>query len=130
MLGCSSLTLSILAECASMVLQLNMMTTLYGPSIQEHSSLFVSKQSKSSRTVHDTSIKCRSSNTRFIHLGSATPLQSQSGSKWKSFEMPYQILEVQIPNLSVVILKNKGSVYQRAMPAHARPYDKITQPVK
>src|SRR5438552_2325334 len=92
MLGCSSLTLSILAVCASMGLQQYMMTTLYCPSIQEHSSLFVSKQSKSSRTVHGTSIKCSSSNTRFIHLGSATHLQSQSGSKWKSFEMPYQIL--------------------------------------
>src|SRR5712691_1563715 len=85
-----------------MALQQNMMTTLYCPSIQEHSSLCVSKQSKSSRTVHDTSIKCRSSNTRFIHLDSATHLQSQSGNKWKSFEMPYQILEVQTPNLSAV----------------------------
>src|SRR5437868_9980477 len=92
MLGCSSLTLSILAECASMVLQQNMMTILYCASIQEHSSLFVSKQSKSSRTVHVTSIKCRSSNTQCIHLGSAIHLQSQSGSKWKNFEMPYQIL--------------------------------------
>src|SRR5712692_8395708 len=102
MLGCSSLTLSILAECASMGLQPNMMTTLYCPSIQEHSSLCVSRQSKSSRTVHVTSIQCRSSNTPFIHLGSATHLRSQSGSKWKSFEMPYQILEIQTPNLSVV----------------------------
>src|SRR5712692_767200 len=130
MLGCSSLTLSILGECASMVLQQNMMTTRYCPSIRGHSSLFVSMQSKYSRTVHVTSIKCRSSNTRFIHLDSATHLQSQIGSKWKSFEMPYQILEVQTPNLSVVELKNKGRVYHRAMPAHARPYNKITQPVK
>src|SRR5690349_1561902 len=92
MLGCSSLTLSILAVCASMGRQQYMMTTLYCPSIQEHSSLFVSRQRKSSRTVHGISIKCRSSNTRCILLGSATPLQSQSGSKWKSFAMPYQIL--------------------------------------
>src|SRR2546425_10168592 len=97
MLGCSSLTLSILAECASMGLPHNMMTTRYCPSIQEHSSWFVSRQSKYSRTVHVTSIKCRSSNTRCIHLGSATHLQSQSGSKWKNFEMPYQTLEVQTP---------------------------------
>jgi hypothetical protein len=32
----------------------------------------------------------------------ATHLQSQSGSKWKSFEMPYQILVVQTPTLSGV----------------------------
>src|SRR6266550_1025825 len=85
-----------------MARQQNIMTILYCPSIQEHSSLCVSRQSKSSRTVHVTSIKCRSSNTPFIPLGSATHLQSQSGSKWKSFEMPYQILEIQIPNLSAV----------------------------
>src|ERR1700693_6042006 len=78
----------------------NMLTTRYCPSIQEHSSLCVSKQSKSSRTVHVTSIKCKSSNTRYIPLGSATPLQSPSGSKRKSFEMPYPILEVQTPTLS------------------------------
>src|SRR5438270_13537399 len=77
-----------------MALQQNIMTILYCPSIQEHSSLCVSRQSKSSRTVHVTSIQCRSSNTPFIHLGSATHLRSQSGSKWKSFEMLYQILEV------------------------------------
>src|SRR5712691_5843799 len=99
MLGCSSLTLRILATCASMGLQQNMLTTLSCPSIQERSSLCGSEPSKSSRTVHVTSIKCRSSNTRFIHLGSATHLQSQSGNKWKSFEMPYQILAVQTHDL-------------------------------
>src|SRR2546430_2254400 len=67
MLGCSSLTLSILAACASMELLQHMMTTRYCPRIQEHSSLFVSRQSKYSRTVHGTSIKCRSSTTRCIH---------------------------------------------------------------
>jgi hypothetical protein len=46
--------------------------------------------------------------SRFIHLGLATHLQSQSGSKWKSFEMPYQILEVQTPHLSVVELIKFG----------------------
>src|SRR5579859_6871214 len=102
MLGCSSLTLSILAACASTGLPQNMLTTPYCLSIQEQSSLCVSRQSKSSRTVHVTSIKCKSPNTRFIPLVSATPLQSQSGSKWKSFEMPYPILEVQTPNLPVV----------------------------
>src|SRR5947209_2467421 len=90
MLGCSSLTLSILAACASMGLPCKMMTTRYCPSIQAPNSLFVSKQSKSSRTVHVTSIKCRSSTTHCIHLGSATHLQSLSGSKWKSFETPYR----------------------------------------
>src|SRR6266566_9474704 len=79
-----------------------MMTTRYCASIQEHSSLFVSKQSKSSRTVHVTSIKCRSSHTQCMHLGSAIHLQSQSGSKWKSFEMPYQNLEIQTATLLVV----------------------------
>lgn len=84
------------------------MTTLYYPSIQEHSSLFVSRRSKYSRTVHVTSIKCRSSNTRFIHLGSATHLQSQSGSKWKSFEMPCQILEVQTVSQRVLSFASVG----------------------
>src|SRR5258706_11034811 len=100
MLECSSLILSILAACALMGRQQNMMTTLYCPSIQERSSLFVSRQSKYSRTVRVTSIQCRSSHIRCIHLRWAAHLQSQSGSKWKSFEMPYQILEVRTPHLS------------------------------
>jgi hypothetical protein len=37
-----------------------------------------------------------------MHPGSTTLLQSQSGSKWKSFEMPYQPLEIQIQNLSII----------------------------
>src|SRR6266568_456758 len=97
MLGCSSLTLSIL----------------------EHSSLCVSRQSKSSRTAHVISIQCRSSNTRFIRLGLATHLQSQSGRKWKSFEMPYRILEV--PGRNNLVQK-KGSNSEHLI---NRPADEV-----
>src|SRR6266436_5337915 len=102
MWGCSSLTLSILTACVSMVRQQHMMTMPYCPSIQERSSFCVCRQSKYSRIVHVTSIRCRLSNTRCMLPGSAIHLQSQSGSKWKSFEMPYQKLEVQTTTLPVV----------------------------
>src|SRR5437868_3756925 len=102
MWGCSSLTLSILTVCVSMVRQQRMMTIPYCPSIQELSLLCVCRRSKYSRTVHVTSIRCRLSNTRCMHLGSTIHLQSRSGSKWKSFEMPYQKLEVQTGTLPVL----------------------------
>jgi len=63
----------------------------------------VSRQSKYSRTVRVTSIKCRSSSTRNMRPASTTHLQSQNGSKWRSFEMPYQRLEMQILNLSKIV---------------------------
>src|SRR2546421_1536695 len=117
MLGCFSLTLSTLDACASMGLQQHMLTTLYCQSIQEHSSLCVSRQSKYFRTVHVTSIPCRSSNTRCIHLDSTTLLQSQSGNKWKSFEMHCQILKVQTPHLSRVE-PTKSGLFAGISPVH------------